>query len=271
MTYDYSATLDIMKQTAKRAGKGLVRDFSDVANLKISIKAPRDFVSIADTNAEKSIIADLKKAYPDYGIVGEESGTVVHDDNANANSDHIFYIDPLDGTTNFLYNIPYFSVCINLEYRGEVVAGVVYDPIRDEMFSAILGKGAYLNDKPIRVSGREDIADCIFVTGVMPTPERIPVAQREQKAVLSGGVAVRNMGSAALDLCWVGAGRFDGQWHHDLSPWDCAAGMIVVREAGGTVTNLHGADYNVHKDNCIVASNTGVHKNFLAALYDAQN
>lgn len=270
---DYSATLTMMRRAAERAGRGLIRDFGEVENLQVSRKGPRDFVSVADMNAEKNIIRDLQKARPEYGILGEESGQVVHEDASNVNPDFTFIIDPLDGTTNFLHGIPHFAVSIGLEHKGQLVAGVVYDPIRDEMFFASQGTGAYLNERRLRVSGRQSMSECLFVSGVLPVGRASADDQqdylRELGAVQSKAVNVRKMGAAALDLCWVAAGRFDGYWQKGLSPWDCAGGIPIVKEAGGFVTNLRGADYNHHRDGYIVSANTDIHRHLLATVKSA--
>ena len=271
---DYSATVTMMRRAAENAGRGLIRDFGEVENLQVSQKGPRDFVSIADMNAEKSLIRDLQKARPYNTIISEESGVIVPEGvDPNEKPEFTFIIDPLDGTANFLHGIPYFCVSIGLEHNGKLVAGVVYDPIRDEMFYASVGKGAFVNDRRLRVSGRQNMSESVFVSGMLPmgraSADDLQDYLRQLGAVQSKSVNVRKMGSAGLDLCWVAAGRFDGHWQKGLSSWDCAGAIPIVKEAGGFVTNLKGADYNPHNDAYLVCANTDVHRDLLATVKGA--
>ena len=270
---DYTATLTMMRRAAEKAGRGLVRDFGEVENLQVSRKGPRDFVSIADTNAERSIIRDLQKARPDYKIIGEESGEVNNDTVEHMSSEYTFIVDPLDGTTNFLHGIPHFAVSIGLEHNGELVAGVVYDPIKDEMYHACKGGGAFVNDRRLRVSARVNLGDCLFASGFIPlgnsTPDDLQDYLKELESVQLKAVNVRRMGSAALDLCWVASGRVDGYWQKGLQPWDCAAGIIIAKEAGAFVTSRKGTEYKHHKDSYIVVANNDIHRDFLKLIKNA--
>ncbi len=231
-----SAILNVMVQAAMNAGRSLSRDFGEVQNLQVSRKGPADFVSNADLKAEKSIYEDLKLARPDYGFLMEESGT-----EKGVDPQHRWIVDPLDGTTNFLHGIPFFAVSIALERDGEIVAGVVYNPILDELYAAERGTGAYLNDRRMRVAGRSLMSEAVIGTGIPFLGHGDHVRHmREQHAVMSKVAGIRRPGAAALDLAFVAAGRFDGFWEHDLKAWDMAAGIILIREAGGMVTDLNG-------------------------------
>ena len=225
------------------------RDFGEVENLQVSRKGPSDFVSSADLKAEKTLFEELSKARPGYGFVMEERGTVEGTDKTNR-----WLVDPLDGTTNFLHGIPHFAISIALEREGVLVAGVVYNVIRDELFWAEKGQGAYLNDRRLRVAARNDMRDALFACG---TPWQgkgdHDTALTEIKRVISKTAGVRRFGSAALDLAYVAAGRFDGFWERNLSVWDIAAGVVLVREAGGVVNEIDGGDFM--KTGGVVAAN----------------
>jgi myo-inositol-1(or 4)-monophosphatase len=224
-----SANVNVMIKAARKAARSLLRDFGEVENLQVSAKGPGDFVSRADTRAEQLIREELTEARPNYGWLAEESAEV-----PGADPTRRWIVDPLDGTTNFLHGMPHWSISIALEHKREVVAGVIYDPARDEMFVAEKGAGAYLNDRRLRVSGRRDMLEMIFATGI-PFGGRtaLPPALREIAAVAAVSAGVRRMGSAALDLAYVAAGRLDGFWERGLNAWDLAAGVLIVREAGG--------------------------------------
>jgi myo-inositol-1(or 4)-monophosphatase len=226
-----SANVNVMIKAARKAARSLLRDFGEVENLQVSSKGPGDFVSRADLRAEQLVREELTEARPNYGWLGEESVEV-----AGADPTRRWIVDPLDGTTNFLHGLPHWSVSIALEHKREIVAGVVYDPIKDEMFVAEKGAGAYLNDRRLRVSGRKETLEMIFATGI-PFGARTDLgpALREIAAVAAVSAGVRRMGSAALDLAYVAAGRVDGFWERGLNAWDLAAGVILVREAGGLV------------------------------------
>src|SRR5690348_4532649 len=231
-----SALVNVMAGAALKAARGLIRDFGEVEQLQVSVKGPSDFVSSADLKAEKILRAELAKARPGYGFLLEEGG-------ASSGSDlhHRWIIDPLDGTTNFLHGIPHWAISIALERDGEIVAGLVYEPLRDEVFWAEKGTGAFVNDRRLRVSARRNLAEAVIGTGI---PFR-GHGQHEPYlktlgAVMAATSGVRRAGSAALDLAYVAAGRFDGFWEFGLQIWDIAAGILLVREAGGYVTDLSG-------------------------------
>jgi myo-inositol-1(or 4)-monophosphatase len=234
-----SPTINVMVRAVQRAARDLKRDFGEVEQLQTSRKGPGDFVSAADLKSERVLHQELQKARPGYGFLMEESGAV-----AGSDLEHRWLIDPLDGTTNFLHGIPHFSISLALESAGELVAGVVYDPIKDEMFWAEKGIGAYLNDRRIRVSSRRNLEDALLVTGITPrhrgedADRAAFVAQFD--AALAATAGVRRFGSAALDLAYVAAGRYEGFWEDHLSPWDIAAGIVLVREAGGYVSEIGG-------------------------------
>jgi len=224
-----SANVNVMIKAARKAARNLLRDFGEVENLQVSTKGPGDFVSRADTKAEATIREELTEARPNYGWLGEESVEVKGTDPTRR-----WIVDPLDGTTNFLHGLPHWAISIGLEHKGEVVAGVIYDPIKDEMFVAEKGAGAYLNDRRLRVSGRKEMIEMIFATGVPSSGHSdLPDALREIAAVAIVSAGVRRFGAAALDLAYVAAGRVDGFWERGLHAWDIAAGILIVREAGG--------------------------------------
>ncbi|MEZ5812448.1 MAG: inositol monophosphatase family protein [Rhizobiaceae bacterium] len=256
-----SAILNVMVQAATKAGRSLARDFGEVQNLQVSRKGPGDFVSQADTRAEDIIFRELSRARPGYGFLMEERGAVEGDDDQ-----HRWIVDPLDGTINFLHGIPIFSVSIALERQGELAAGVIYNPAMDELYTAERGGGAFLNDRRMRVAGRRDLADTVISTGI-PHLGRggHGTALAELKNVMAGTAGIRRLGSAAIDLAWVAAGRVDGFWEAGLSPWDVAAGTLMVREAGGFVTDRSGGQ-DIYGTRTIVAGNEPVHKGLLAAL-----
>ena len=215
-----SPNLNIMIRASEKASKVLVRDFGEVEKLQVSIKSPTDFVSSADTKAEKIIIQELLKAKKNYSVISEEIGII-----NNKNSENIWIIDPIDGTTNFLHGIPHFAISIALKSNNEIIAGVIYDPIKDEMFYAEKNNGAFINNKRIRVSKKKNINYCLFGTG----SSEIKTAQ----------LTTRNSGSAALDMAYVAAGRYDGYFQNNLNLWDIAAGIIIVNEAGGVVNKIN--------------------------------
>ena len=223
-----------MIDAVKKAARPMMRDFGEVAALQVSRKGPGDFVSAADLKAEQTIFEALMKARPGYGFLGEERGLVEGTDKS-----HTFIVDPIDGTTNFIHAMPHFAVTIALERDGEIQAAVTYNPIISEMFWAEKGKGAFLNDARIRVSGRRELADCLIGTG-LPFIGRPGHGQtiKEVHAVGQRVAGIRRLGSAALDLAWVAAGRYDAFWEHNLKPWDVAAGLLMVTEAGGVVSSI---------------------------------
>jgi myo-inositol-1(or 4)-monophosphatase len=232
-----SALMNVMIAAARKAGRSLVRDFGEVENLQVSVKGPGNFVSAADHKAEDIIFKELSKARPGYSFLMEERGEVVGDD-----STHRWIVDPLDGTTNFLHGVPLFAISIGLEREGQLVAGVVYNPIADELFTAEKGKGAFLNDRRrLRVAARKSLADVLVTIGI-PHIGRPGHAHfmAEVGPVITQVAGVRRTGSAALDLAWTSAGRFDAYWERGIKPWDMAAGIVLVREAGGTICDLEG-------------------------------
>ena len=256
-----SANVNLMIKAARKAARSLLRDFGEVENLQVSAKGPGDFVSRADTKAEALIREELTEGRPNYGWLGEESAEVKGTDPTRR-----WIVDPLDGTTNFLHGLPHWAVSIALEHKGEIVAGVIYDPIKDEMFVAEKGAGAYLNDRRLRVSGRKVMLEMLFATGIpFGAATKLPPALREIAAVASVSAGVRRMGSAALDLAYVAAGRVDGFWERGLNAWDLAAGVLLVREAGGFVGPLveGGAPLD---GGGVIASNAAVFESFTSLL-----
>ncbi len=233
-----SPIITVMTNAAFKARPGLVRDFGEVENLQVSEKGPADFVTAGDLRAEKVLHAELKRARPTYGLLLEEGGTFEGSDNSRR-----WIVDPLDGTLNFLHGIPHFAISIGLEHDGEIIAGVIYDPLRDELFHAEKGGGAYLNDRRLRVSSRSRIDHAVVATGIPWSGRTKHVEYLDQIAtVMTRCAGIRRMGSAALDLAYVAAGRYEGFWEPSLSPWDIAAGILLVREAGGLVSEIDGGD-----------------------------
>ena len=214
-----SANLNIMIKASEKASKALIRDFGEIEKLQVSIKGPSDFVSNADLKAEKIIIEELKKAKPNYSILSEEDGS-----ETNKDSENVWIIDPIDGTTNFLHGVPHFSISIALRSGDEIISGLIYDPIKDEMFYAEKNNGAFFNNKRIRVSKKKEINNCLFATG-----------GKENSNI---ELITRKSGSAALDMAYVAAGRYDGYFQNKLNLWDIAAGIIIVKEAGGIVNSI---------------------------------
>jgi myo-inositol-1(or 4)-monophosphatase len=227
-----SANLNVMIKAARKAGRRLVKDFGEVENLQVSAKGPGDFVSRADRMAEQTIREALMEARPNYGWLGEESEEVPGKDPTRR-----WIVDPLDGTTNYLHGMPHWAISIALEHRGEVVTGVVYDPVKDELFWAEKGAGAWLDGRQrLRVSGRTTMIETVYATGLpFAGSKYLPAALRDLGRLLPVCAGVRRWGAAALDLAYVAAGRYDGYWERGLNPWDMAAGVILVREAGGLV------------------------------------
>jgi myo-inositol-1(or 4)-monophosphatase len=260
----HSALLNVMIAAARKAGRALKRDFGEVEKLQVSMKGPANFVSAADRRAEETLYAELSKARPGYGFLGEEGGA-----REGADKTHTWIVDPLDGTTNFLHGIPQFCISIGLEREGTMVAGVIYNPAIEDLFIAERGKGAFLNDQRIRVAARKRLADAVIACG-LPHIGRgdIKLGQRETAAVQEKVAGLRRFGAAALDLAWVAAGRLDGYWERDLNPWDVAAGILMVREAGGFVSDCDGADEMLAKGH-IVAGNETMQKELVRVLKEA--
>ena len=244
-----SALFTVMDRAVRKAGRALVRDFGEVENLQVSVKGPGDFVSNADRRAEATLREDLARARPGYGFLMEESGEVAGD------GLHRWIIDPLDGTTNFLHSIPHFAISVALERGKDVVAGMIYNPVLDEMYWAERGHGAFLNDRRLRVSARRDLSSAVIGTGIpFQTRGDHPAYLKTLAAVMARTAGVRRIGAAALDLAYVAAGRFDGFWESDLNAWDVAAGILMVREAGGFVEDIDGRDTALNTGN-IIATN----------------
>jgi myo-inositol-1(or 4)-monophosphatase len=249
-----SPVINVMANAALKAARGLIRDFGEVEQLQVSVKGPGEFVSTADLKAERTLRAELTRARPAYGSLFEEGGAT-----AGADPRHRWIVDPLDGTTNFLHGIPHFCISIALERDGDIVAGVIYEPTRDEMYWAERGGGAYLNDRRLRVSARRQLGDALIGTGI-PFRERgdHPAYLDTLAAVMAATSGVRRMGAAALDLAYVAAGRFDGFWEFGLAPWDIAAGLLIVREAGGYVSDIAGGQDMMARGD-VLAANDHLH------------
>jgi myo-inositol-1(or 4)-monophosphatase len=256
-----SALLNVMIKAAHKAGRMLKRDFGEVEHLQVSLKGPANFVTIADQRAEEMLREELEHARPGYGFVGEEGGV-----REGSDKTHRWIVDPVDGTLNFLHGIPHFAISIALEREGTIIAGVVYNPASDDLFTAERGKGAFLNDQRLRVAARKRLADAV-VACALPHPSRGDVerARNEHSAVQDKVAGMRRFGAAALDLAWVAAGRLDAYWERNLSPWDVAAGIALVREAGGFVTDLDGRD-EMLKTGDILAGNEAIHRELLQVL-----
>ena len=245
-----SPVINVMTGAARKAARKLARDFGEVENLQVSRKGPGDFVSAADLRAEKIIHEELAKARPGYGFVMEEAGRIEGSDKS-----HTWIVDPLDGTTNFLHGMPHFAISIALEREGQLVAGLVYNPVTDDLFLAERGQGAYLNDRRLRVAARARMEDAVFATGIpFKGLDWQEAFSRELSAIMPLTAGVRRFGAASLDLAWVAAGRFDGFWEHGLKPWDVAAGILLVREAGGFVTDLSGGDHMLDGKGIVAAN-----------------
>ena len=259
-----SANITVMNQAARKAARHLVRDFGEVEQLQVSIKGPGDYVSAADRRAEKILREELARARPNFGFLLEEGGEVAGRD------EHRWIVDPLDGTTNFLHGIPHFAVSIALEWQGDVIAGLVYDPIKDETFVAEKGAGAYLNERRLRVSRRSQLDRCVIGTGipVLDWPGRKLGFARQLERVSDNVAGIRRLGTASLDLAYVAAGRFDGFWEYGLKPWDIAAGIILLREAGGLVSHLEGKRH-WSEPGTLIAANAEIHPRLTDILADA--
>jgi myo-inositol-1(or 4)-monophosphatase len=249
-----------MERAARKAAPRLRRDFGEVEQLQVSRKGPADFVSMADKRAEQTVMEELRHARPDWGLSLEEAGIIDGDP-----SKPRWIVDPLDGTSNFLHGIPHFAVSIAVEEprpgggRGEITQALVYQPLTDESYWAEKGRGAWLNERRLRVSSRRDLADALIATGVPYKGHGdLERFNRILDAISPQVAGIRRFGSAALDLAWVAAGRFDGFWEEDLQPWDIAAGILLVREAGGFVTDFRGSDRDLMNGQ-VLAGNDQIH------------
>ena len=256
-----SANLNVMMKTARKAGRGLLKDFTEVEQLQVSTKGPGDFVSRADRQAEETIREELMRARPSYGFLGEEGG-----ETEGADPTRRWIVDPLDGTTNFLHGLPHWAVSMSLEHKGQVVAGVIYDPVKDEMFYAEKGFGAFLNDRRMRVSGRSRMIESLFATG-LPFGGRsdLPETLQDLARLLPACAGVRRLGSAALDLAYVAAGRYEGYWERRLHPWDIAAGLVICREAGAIVEAM-APDGDPVQDGTALVANSDIFATFAGTV-----
>lgn len=256
-----SALINVMVQAAAKAGRGLVRDFGELENLQVATKGTSDFVSAADLRAEEVLRKELSRVRPGYGFLIEEAGDI-----AGTDATHRWVVDPLDGTTNFLHAIPLFAISIALEREGRIVAGVIFNPVSNELFTAELGAGAFLNDRRIRIAQRRDLSEAVVTCGI---PHRGRGDHRrfleELGSVMERAAGLRRTGAAALDLAWVAAGRFDGFFERGLSPWDIAAGELLVTEAGGYVSDFSGRDTAWRRGD-VIAGNPDIHQALVATL-----
>ena len=256
-----SANMNIMVKACRKASKTLIRDFGEIEKLQVSLKGPGDFVSVSDIRVEKILIEELQKAKPNYSILSEEIGEINNDESFK------WIIDPIDGTSNFLHGIPHFAISIGLEHDKEIICGIIYDPITDEMFVAEKGNGAYVNNKRMRVSSRSKLKDCIIFTG---GPRQNPkdkelffVEYKNFSSVVK--TPIRKMGSASLDIAYVAAGRCDGFWQRNLNYWDYAAGIILVKESGGFVTDFNGENRYIENETILV-TNSKINKEMIEVL-----
>jgi myo-inositol-1(or 4)-monophosphatase len=256
-----SALIKVMADAARKAGRALARDFGEVAELQVSRKGAADYVSAADLKAEQTLFEELLKARPGYGFLGEERGLIEGSDKT-----HTWIVDPLDGTTNFLHAMPHFAINIALKREGGIVAGVTYNPASADMFWAERGRGAFLNDRRLRVAARTRFDEAVFATGIPFMGHGQHARFLKELHQISQRVSgVRRFGAAALDLAWVAAGRFDGFWERDLNAWDIAAGLLMVAEAGGKVTDADGGE-NPLATGSVCAANPDLHGLLLERL-----
>jgi myo-inositol-1(or 4)-monophosphatase len=262
-----SPALNVMMAAARKAGKPLIRDLGELENLQVSMKGPADFVTNADKRTEKILIDELTRVRPGYGFLAEESGAIEGKDKT-----HRFIIDPVDGTTNFLHGIPHFAISIALEREGQIVSALVYNPATDDMYVAEKGHGAFLNNKRLRVAARKTLTHALIGTGFPfhgHAEDRFLRMQAELAAVMPATAGLRRMGAASLDLAYVAAGRFDAFWERGLAPWDIAAGMLIVREAQGVVSDLSGGQ-DVLESGSILAANDALHPVMLKMIKAAK-
>ena len=245
-----SANINVMIKACRKAAKVLIRDFGEIEKLQVSVKGPGDFVTASDKKVEKILVEELQKARPGYSILSEEVGQI------NNDSEFRWIIDPIDGTANFLHGIPHFAISIGLEHNKEIICGIIYDPIKDEMFAAEKGNGSYLNNSRIRVSARSKLKDCIIFTGgPRQNAKNKDLSMSEYNKFSSiVQIPIRKMGSASLDMAYVAAGRCDGFWHRNLNYWDYAAGIVIVKEAGGFVTDFKGGHEYVENETILVTN-----------------
>ena len=250
-----SPQINLITRACMKASRSLIRDFGEIENLQVSSKGPGDFVSSADKRTEKTIIDELQKAHPEYGIISEETGII-----NKSNTKNRWIIDPIDGTMNFLNGVPQFAISIGYEEDNEIKCGVIFNPIMDEMFCAEKGNGAYLNNSRIRVSNKKNLKDALLVTGGPNGASKIKDKIFSEYINVSNNVSnVRKFGSAALDMAYVACGRFDGYWQRELNYWDIAAGIIILKEAGGFV-DFFEDNPNLPLKKNILASNSNIHE-----------
>ena len=245
----------------RKASKTLIRDFGEIENLQVSVKGPGDFVTNSDKKVEKILIEELQKARPDYSFLSEETGEINNDKSFK------WIIDPIDGTSNFLHGIPHFAISVGLEHNSEIICGIIYDPIKDEMFGAEKGNGSYLNNQRIRVSSRSKLKDCMLFTGGPKKESRDRELALKEYYNFSTKVLtpIRKLGSASLDIAYVAAGRCDGFWQRNLNYWDIAAGIILVKESGGFVTDFYGENKYL-ENKTILVTNSKINKEMIEIL-----
>ena len=250
-----------MVKVCRKAAKILIRDFGEIENLQVSLKGPGNFVTASDLKVEKILVEELQKARPTYSILSEEVGQINNDESFK------WIIDPIDGTSNFLHGIPHFAISIGLENDKEIICGIIYDPIKDEIFTAEKGNGAYLNNKRMRVSSRSKLKDCIICTGghKRDSKDRELALEEYKKFSSKVFIPIRKFGSASLDMAYVAAGRCDGYWQRDLSYWDIAAGIILVKESGGFVTDFDGENRYI-QNKTILVTNSKINKEMIEVL-----
>jgi len=254
-----SANINVIIKACEKASKTLIRDFGEIEKLQVSVKGPSDFVSSADKKAEKILINELKKSRPDYSFLSEEAGEI-----KSENSEYNWIIDPIDGTLNFLHGIPHFAISVALEKKNEIICGVIYDPIKNEMFMAEKEKGSFLNNSRIRVSSRKKLRECMIITGGPKFNSKNKDLNFSEYKKISNYLhsPIRKMGSATLDMAYVAAGRADGFFQRNLNYWDIAAGIIIVKEAGGMIADYSGKSNYVNTGN-IVATNSFINRDLI--------
>ena len=256
-----SANINVLVKACRKAAKTLIRDFGEIEKLQVSLKGPGDFVTASDKKVEKILIDELQKARPSYSILSEEIGLIKNDEEFK------WIIDPIDGTANFLHGIPHFGISIGLEQNKEIICGIIYDPIKDEIFTAEKGNGSYLNNQRMRVSARSKLNNCIIFTGgpKLSANNRELALEEYKKFSSKVFIPIRKMGSASLDMAYVAAGRCDGFWQRGLNYWDIAAGIILVKEAGGFVTDFEGNNKYI-ENKTILATNSRISEEMIEVL-----
>jgi len=256
-----SANINVMVNACRKAAKVIIRDFGEIENLQVSLKGPGDFVTASDKKVETILIEELQKARPNYSILSEEIGKITNDDSFK------WIIDPIDGTANFLHGIPHFAISVGLEHNNEIICGIIYDPIKDEMFTAEKGNGSYLNNQRMRVSSRAKLKDCIVFTGgpKFNSKDKDLILNEYNNFSSKVLIPIRKLGSASLDMAYVAAGRCDGFWQRNLNYWDIAAGIILVKEAGGFVTDFIGENEYI-QNKTILVTNSNINKEMIEVL-----